>query len=348
MRNGGRWVVGGCMAALCLIGLSIAAVGQERTLYWTGLILFAIGVITIFGLIRGAYDEAEGRPRRRRQVVPALMLAVALGTVVFHLASPWWWGPIASNWEYIDFTISLTFWITGLVFLAVVVFMAWCAHRFRHRPGNTAHYEPESRRLEWGLTLATAFGVAALLTPGLFVWDEFITPPEDSQQVEAIGQQWYWSFRLPGEDGVLGTTSTRLVSVDNPLGINPDDPNGQDDVVVQSGALHLPVNRPVTVLLRSQDVLHNFYVPEFRAKMDLVPGMVTQLWFTPTRTGSFQILCAEYCGVQHANMRGQVEIVEEAEFAAWLGAQPTFATMYAAAGRDRPTAVASSDGSLAE
>ena len=105
-----------------------------------------------------------------------------------------------------------------------------------------------------------------------------------------------WSFRLPGKDGRLGTSDARYVSPDNPLGLNPDDPHGQDDVVIESDDLHLPVGKPVKVLLRSIDVLHDFYVPEFRAKMDMVPGMVTYFWFTPTRTGTFEVLCAELCG----------------------------------------------------
>ena len=83
---------------------------------------------------------------------------------------------------------------------------------------------------------------------------------------------------------------------DNPLGLNADDPNGQDDVVIEAADLHLPIGKPVKVLLRSIDVLHDFYVPEFRAKMDMIPGSVTYFWFTPTRTGTFEVLCAELCG----------------------------------------------------
>ena len=106
------------------------------------------------------------------------------------------------------------------------------------------------------------------------------------------------ALELPaaGQDGRLGAVDVRLVSDDNPLGLNPNDPAGQDDVVIESDDLHLPIGRPVRVLLRSIDVLHDFYVPEFRAKMDMIPGSVTYFWFTPTRTGSFEVLCAELCG----------------------------------------------------
>ena len=115
-----------------------------------------------------------------------------------------------------------------------------------------------------------------------------------------MGQQWQWSFRFPGEDGVLGTSDFRNIGPENPFGLNPDDPNGQDDVLIEGGELHLPLDRPVKVLLRSIDVLHDFYVPEFRAKMDMVPGVVTYFWFTPTRTGTFEVLCFELCGTGHS------------------------------------------------
>ena len=84
--------------------------------------------------------------------------------------------------------------------------------------------------------------------------------------------------------------------------------------------------------MRSIDVLHDFYVPEFRAKMDMVPGMVTYVWLTPTRTGTFEILCAELCGVGHAQMRGVVVVEEEAEYQAWLQSQQTFAQLSAPEG----------------
>ena len=336
MNNGSRWVLGGCMAFLCLLGLFIASRGGDTSLYWAGLLLFAIGVFTIFQLIRRSYDAAEGREPTEReprkiQIVPWALTGVAVGSVVFHLASPWWWAPIASNWQYIDDTINLTFWLTGIAFVVIALFMAWCTHRYRHRAGNKAEYEPESKRLEWALTIGTAVAVAAMLAPGLFVWNQFVDVPEDATEIEVVGQQWYWSYRLPGEDGLLGTSDTRNISAANPLGLNPNDPNGLDDVIVQSGALHLPIDQPVKVWLRSTDVLHSFYVPEFRAKMDLVPGMVTHLWFTPTRTGDYQILCAELCGVAHALMRGEVTIVEEGDYLAWLQDQQTFAHMLAAA-----------------
>ena len=98
---------------------------------------------------------------------------------------------------------------------------------------------------------------------------------EGADEIEAVGEQWQWTYRFPGADGVLGKVDSRDVSQDNPFGMSATDPAGKDDVLVRNSELHLPVDRPVKVNLRSKDVLHNFAVPQFRVKMDLIPGMVT-------------------------------------------------------------------------
>ena len=98
--------------------------------------------------------------------------------------------------------------------------------------------------------------------------------------------------------------------------------------MIENDPLHLPIGKPVKMLLRSIDVLHNFYVPQFRAKMDMVPGLVTYFWFIPTRTGTFEILCAELCGVAHAQMRGSVVVEDEADYQKWLTKQRTFAQLW--------------------
>jgi cytochrome c oxidase subunit II len=261
--------------------------------------------------------------------VALVLVLIVVGSVLFHFLSPWWWTPIASNWGYIDNTIIITFWITGVVFAAVVLFMAYCVFRFRHREGNRAAYEPENKRLESWLAIVTAVGVTALLIPGLFVWSRFVNVPSGATEVEVVGQQWQWSFRLPGKDGKLGRSDTRDVTAENPLGLIASDPNGQDDIVVEAADLHLQVGKPVKMLLRSIDVLHDFYVPEFRAKMDMIPDSVTYFWFTPTRTGTFQVLCSQLCGQGHPLMHGVVVVDTEQDYLAWLGQQQTFAQLSA-------------------
>jgi cytochrome c oxidase subunit II len=259
-----------------------------------------------------------------------MVLAIALvllvvGSLLFHFLSPWYFTPIASNWGMIDDTVTITFWVTGIVFVAINLFMAYAVIRYRYRKGKRAEYAPENKKLEAWLVAVTTVGVVAMLAPGLFVWAKFVEVPKDAAVFEALGKQWHWSFRFPGKDGVLGTVSARYVSDKNPFGMNPNDPNGQDDILVTSPELHLPVGRPFKALLRSIDVLHDFAVPQFRVKMDLVPGLVTYIWFTPTRTGEFDLLCEELCGLGHFTMRGRVIVEEEKAFQAWLSRYPTYA-----------------------
>jgi cytochrome c oxidase subunit 2 len=267
-------------------------------------------------------------------VLGIVLILLIVGSVLFHYLSPWYFTPIASNWQAMDDTINITFWITGFVFVAVNLFMAYAVVRYRYRKGARAAYEPENKKLEWWLTGVTSVGIAAMLAPGLFVWAKFVDVPKDAAVFEVVGKQWHWSYRFPGKDGVMGTVDARHVSDKNPFGMNPDDPNGQDDVLISSPEVHLPIGKPVKALLRSVDVLHNFAVPQFRAKMDLVPGLVTYIWFTPTRTGKFDLLCNELCGVGHFVMRGSVVVKDETAFQAWLSGHPTFAQTSAQAAGD--------------
>ncbi len=259
-------------------------------------------------------------------LVAVVFVLLVVGSIVFHFLSPWWFTPLASNWGTIDDTIIITFWVTGAVFVAVNLFMAYAVWRYRnHKSSEPAHYEPENKKLEIWLTALTAIGVAAMLAPGLYVWNDFVHVPEDAWEFEAVGEQWRWSFRLPGKDNKLGTSDASLVSETNHFGVNPNDPAGRDDLLVFSNIVHLPVDQPVKILLRSKDVLHDFAVAQFRVKMDLVPGLVSYLWLTPTVTGSYEILCEELCGLAHFTMRGRVVVDDQSDFDTWQDNQITFA-----------------------
>lgn len=256
-----------------------------------------------------------------------VLILLVIGSVIFHFASPWWFTPIASNWGMIDTTVIITFWVTGIVFVAVNLFMAYAIVKYRHRKDQRAHYEPENKKLEIWLTAITTVGVALMLAPGLFVWAKIIEVPDGASEVEVVGQQWHWSYRYPGPDGVFGQVEQSLISRENPFGVIPDDPAGQDDILVSDPVLHLPVNQPVKLLLRSKDVLHDFAVAEFRLKMDLVPGMVTYFWLEPTVIGEYDVLCEELCGIGHHTMQGRVIVESQADYETWLATQPSFASL---------------------
>ena len=258
-----------------------------------------------------------------------IIVIIIVASVAFHFWSPWWWTPVASNWGGMDDTIILTFWVTGAVFIAVCLFMAYCTWRYRYQKDRKAEYKPEDKKLEFHLTWLTTLGVVVMLAPGLVVWHKYVNVPKEALNVEVVAYQWGWKYRLPGEDGNLGKTDIKFVSSENPFGLNLDDPNGKDDLLVDDGDLHLQINKPVKFLLRSLDVLHNFYVPQFRGKMDMVPGLVTFYWLTPIRTGDFEVLCAEFCGTGHYAMRGRVFVDEEKKYNQWLAQQITFKQMLA-------------------
>ena len=254
---------------------------------------------------------------------------VILGSVLFHIFTPWYWTDIASNWGGMDDTITLTFWVGGGVFVAVCLFMTYCIFKFSYKEGRRAEYKPEDKKLERILTWATTIGVVALLAPGLIIWNQYVNVPKNALEVDVMAWQWGWQYRLPGEDGKLGTTKVININDNNPFGINTDDPYGQDDVIIQSDVLNLKTNRPVKILLRSVDVLHNWYVPQFRSKMDAVPGVVTFYWFEPNKIGEYEVLCAEYCGVGHYAMRGTVIVQDEKNYNQWLSEQETFSEFVA-------------------
>ena len=272
--------------------------------------------------------------------VAIIFALIIVASIIFHFWSPWWWTPVASNWGNIDDTIILTFWVTGAVFVAVCLFMSYCVWAYRYRPDRKAEYKPEDKKLEFRLTWLTALGVVALLAPGLVVWNKYITVPENSLKIEVVAYQWGWNYRLPGDDGILGKTSVGLISDDNPYGLDSNDPNSKDDILVMDADLHLKINQPVKIELRSLDVLHNFYIPQFRAKMDTLPGIITFYWFIPEKKGEYEILCAEYCGTGHYAMRGDVKGDGEKDYSDWLAKQISFEKMLAKKELDKKLLIA--------
>ena len=260
-------------------------------------------------------------------MIMAWVLAlIVAGSVLFHLMNPWWITPLASNWKAMDDTLTITIVITGIFFVGINLFVVYTLLRYRHRPGSPrAVHEPESKALERWLIGITTVGIMALLAPGLVVYASYVKPPQDATLLEVLGQQWQWRFRLPGADGKLGLSETRHVSPTNPFGLDPADPAGQDDILIAEQEVHLPLNKPVHVILRSHDVLHDFFVPPFRARMNMVPGQISTFWFTPTQVGRFEAMCSQLCGVGHPNMRAVVVVEDAANYQVWLKDKETFA-----------------------
>jgi cytochrome c oxidase subunit 2 len=197
----------------------------------------------------------------------------------------------------IDSLFYLILWITGAIFVLVEVLLLYFLIRYRHREGRPAHYTHGSNRLEviWTIVPAIICVVLALLSRRS--WAEIKqNMPQGAMNVEVTAEQFAWNIRYPGPDGKLDTA---------------------DDVVTLN-QLHFPVGRPLIVTLHSKDVIHSFFLPEFRVKQDAVPGMTTRIWLEATRVGHWEIACAELCGLGHYRMKGFVTVETPEEFDRWL------------------------------
>ena len=163
--------------------------------------------------------------------------------------------------------------------------------------------------------MATAIVMFIFLFKALGLWAQVTAAaPPDAFVVEITGQQFAWNVRYPGPDGVFGKTDFKLVDPAglNFIGLDHTDPAARDDITLQN-QLFLPEGRPVRVRIRSLDVIHSFFLPDFRVKQDAMPGMTTETWFVPRQSGVYEIACAEHCGLGHYRMRGQLTVVPPGE-----------------------------------
>lgn len=260
--------------------------------------------------------------------VAALALFFLLVTVmtVWGFAMGEWLPPAASRHApRIDGMIRYLLMTTGVVFVIghfVLIHFIW--KYGRGRPTDAPATNPKTERL-WSIlpvvTMALVSEVGVLVI-GLPVWDEIYgESSEELVVVDVAARQFEWIVRYAGPDAEFGPTDpAQIDGASNPTGVDRSDPRGADDIVVR-GALRLPVNRMAYLRLRSHDVLHSFSVAAFRVKQDIVPGIVGSTRFVPTQVGTFEIGCAELCGMAHYRMRGTVIVMPEDEYDAWLQEQ---------------------------
>lgn len=272
-------------------------------------------------------ERAEQRPETLRgATVAALIWAVSLAAIAgtWVAARRWWFPELASQQgALVDRLFTTIFVIIAIVFVLVQATLGWVLWRYASRgAGHRAAPWHENPRLELAWTVIPAVILITLTVLGGSLWLRVHSAaPPGAMTVEVVAEQFGWRFHYPGPDGVLGPIDFRGDSRNAPLGLRADLAGAADDVV--SRELYLVVDRPVRLLIRSKDVIHSFYVPHFRIKQDAVPGRASPVVFTPTRTGTFPIVCAELCGVGHYVMAGTLKVVTADEFEAWLASQPT-------------------------
>ena len=325
-------------------------------------ILLILGIVLLIG-IRG-YEEVETRSTQSQAYWLVVFMVVFLSLTV---VSAWWYkdvmlgyGPHEAASEHggaIDSLFNMTLFFTGIVYVATHIALFWFAYKYRKREGRKAKFFSHDGKLEAIWTAVPAVVMVILVTQGLVVWNDVmpdVGPDDEYMEIEATGYQWAWDLRYPGADGLLGTRDFREIDLgSNPLGQVWSDEKNIDDF--HASELVLPVNTKIRVRITSKDVLHNFYLPHFRVKMDAIPGLPTYFIFTPIKTTQeyrdglslypewqvpadpaepkgpqkwemfdFELACAELCGTGHWTMMKKVKIVSQEEYEVWAAEQPSY------------------------
>ena len=243
----------------------------------------------------------------------------------------------------IDNIISLVHWLMLILFVGWGIYFIYTLIRFRASKQPKADYQGVKNHYSTYAEVGVALIEVALLIGFAFpIWASRVNDVPnslDSIQIRVVGQQFAWNIHYPGPDNIFGTTKVELVDeAENPIGLDRSDENAKDDVVTIN-QLHIPVNRPINVLLSTKDVIHNFKLPEFRVSQDAISGMEIPVWFKATMTTEefletakgtaregmgFEIACAQLCGLGHYRMKGYLTVHDDKGYGEWMDEQQEY------------------------
>lgn len=263
-------------------------------------------------------------------------------------------GSASVEGEKIDTMLWITLAVTGLVFLITQVLLFYFSFKYQERDNQKAYFFPHNNKLELIWTTVPAIFLTILVSFGLKYWFVFTSDaPSNALVVEITGHQFGWDMRYSGNDGIFGKRNYKLYNQPsgNTLAVDFNDPNSNDDI--HTSEMHLPVGRPVKLVIGAMDVIHDVGLSHFRMKMDAVPGIPTTMWFTPKytteemkkRTGNpnfaYEISCDQMCGKGHFSMRGIIVVESEADYKKWLeGQKPEYLTLFPEKDKSAPAAAA--------
>jgi cytochrome c oxidase subunit 2 len=224
----------------------------------------------------------------------------------------------------VDQMTVMVHWLMLVLFIGWGAFFLFVLFRFRRAANPVASYTGAKGKISKGLEVGVAlFEVFLLIFYAIPAWAKRVKafPAEnEATVVRVVAEQFAWNIHYPGPDGKFGRTDIKLVSADNPLGLDRTDPAAKDDITTIN-QLNLPIDKPVLVHLSSKDVIHSFGLYEMRVKQDAIPGMNIPVWFIPNRAGEYEIACSQLCGLGHFRMRGFVTIQTQADYQKWYDAQ---------------------------
>ena len=329
------------------------------------IILVQLGRLSeVSAVIRG--EEVAEEQQNNRSAT--FMLVFLVGFLIFCVGSAWMYkdrmlayGPHSSASAHggqLDSLFNTTLVFTGIVFVLTHIALFWFSYKYKEDKNRIAYFFPHSLKLEIYWTVIPAVVMAFLVIKGLIAWNATmadIKPGEEHIEIEATGYQFAWDVRYPGADGKIGTKNYKLIDPgSNPLGQDWTDEKNHDDFFV-GDELKLPVNKKVRVRITAKDVLHNFYLPHFRVKMDAIPGLPTHFIFTPIKTTAeyrqelkdypewqeladpkdpespqrwevfdYELACSELCGTGHYSMKKRLTIVSQEEYDLWFAEQQSY------------------------
>ena len=256
--------------------------------------------------------------------VVTIITLISAGLIVMHV----WWMPvdISTFGPSIDRQLNETMVATGILFLSSQLILAFFVWKFADRKDGRKikHFPGGPTPLIVFAVVLVGIEILVLSLVGSRVWAAiYMTPPEQgSMQVDVAAEQFAFYFRYPGPDGKFGVVHPERVQDGNGnyFGLDPqNDEAARDDIIV--GTLTIPVNRPIFLSMHTKDMIHSFYVPELRIQQDIVPGLTMPLHFTATRTGRYEIVCTQLCGLGHYSMRAFLEVMPQDQFDQWLKTQ---------------------------
>jgi cytochrome c oxidase subunit 2 len=322
---------------------------------WLLLLVIAMIFLVIFQIAKASeyVSVLKGEKKSREQsnrINAFLMLAfMVLGLIAAYMCNEslkgktlFAQGSASVEGEEIDSMFMMTLYITGFIFVVTQILLFWFSFRYQEKEGRKVFFFPHSTKLELIWTIVPAITLTVLVVFGLRHWLKITgDAPKESMLVEITGQQFGWTYRYPGADGILGKKSYKLINptANNGLGQDWEDKANHDDWIPT--VMYLVVNKPVKLVIGSKDVIHNVGLPHFRLKMDAVPGIPTTLWFTPKwtteemrkRTNNpdfeYEIVCDQLCGASHYAMRGVIKVVSQEEYDAEMAkTKPAYLTAF--------------------
>ncbi len=224
----------------------------------------------------------------------------------------------------IDEINVLVHWLMAVLFVGWGIFFLYTLVRFRKGANPVANYHglkgTASKYIEVAVLIAEVVLLVFFSIPAYNARVEAFPAEHESTTVRVVAEQFSWNVHYPGADHKFGRTDIKLVSSDNPLGLDRKDPDAMDDVTTIN-QLNMPVDKNVLVHLSSKDVIHSFALPQMRVKQDAIPGITHNVWFQPTKTGEWEIPCSQLCGLGHFRMRGFYNVMPQSDYDAWFATE---------------------------